>query len=218
MKWIQLINDCRGLKVTQEELSTASIGSMFPIKYCLDTKDISEKNWATCILKKVSMQGIFEIKNLVDIEKKNKTLEWGGDDGLCNMWDLYFKNPTFDELDEVARDVNVGVAWELFQGDNIGEGVRENDDSESFDSAAEDREQKEEEEANDIIDLDGQKNVFSINDDLAYSRRDHDEYQKALSCGSMLAYNYWWPLGFPGIPESFQFVITCHHQLFCYVH
>ncbi len=85
MKWIQLINDRRGLNATQEELSTASIGSMFPIKYCLDIKDISKKNWATCILKKVSMRGIFDIKNLVDIKEKNKTLEWGGDDGLCNM-------------------------------------------------------------------------------------------------------------------------------------
>jgi hypothetical protein len=95
----------------------------------------------------------------------------------------------FDELDEVARDVNVGVAWELFQGDDIGEGVRENDDSESFDSATEDGEQKDKEEVDDMIDLDGQKNVFSMNDSSGYSRRDHDEYQKALSCGSMLAYN-----------------------------
>ena len=98
MKWMQLIHERGGLNVTQQELSTAPIGTVFLIKYCLDTKDISETNWANFILKKLSMQGRLKIKDLVDIEEKAKTLDWGGNDGLGNMWDLYFKNPTFDKL------------------------------------------------------------------------------------------------------------------------
>jgi hypothetical protein len=61
------------------------------------------------------MRRIFEIKDLVNIEEKAKTLDWGGDDGLGNMWDLYFKNPTFDKLDTVCHALGVAVDWCRFE-------------------------------------------------------------------------------------------------------
>jgi hypothetical protein len=132
------------------------------------------------------MRGIFEVKDLVHPEDKVKTLEWEGDDGLCEMWDLYFKNPSLDDIDKVARVIDVTVAWDEIKG-------VESDNSSSKLSV--DRGTTDDEQAA------VKQNVFSMLDRFGNSRKDDDEYRNALKCGSLLAYNYWWPLGFVGIRE-----------------
>jgi hypothetical protein len=211
MKWMQLIHKRGGLNVTQQELSTAPIGTVFPIKYCLDTKDISETNWANCILKKLSTQGIFEIEDLVDIEEKAKTLDWGGDDGLGNMWDLFFKNPTFDELDTVCHALGVAVDWCHFEVDDDHDKLPGDDDNTSFGTSVEEGDHHQDEAVGNIIDMKGQQNVFSMKDKDGNLRRDHHKYRKLVSSWSIFAYNYWWLLGFPGIRESLHFFNSCHH-------
>ncbi len=62
-----------------------------------------------------------------------------------------------------------------------------------------------------IIDMNGHQNVFSMKDKDGNSRRDHHEYRKLVLSGSIFAYNYWWPLGFPGIREPLHFFNSCHH-------
>jgi hypothetical protein len=208
---MQLIHECGGLNATQQELSTAPIGTVFPIKYCLDTKDISETNWANCILKKISMRGIFEIKDLVNIEEKAKTLDWGGDDGLGNMWDLYFKNPTFDKLDTVRHALGVAVEWCHFEVDDKHDKLPGDNDHTSLGTSIEEGDHHQDEAVGNLIDMNGQQYVFSVKDKDGNSRRDHYEYRKLVSSGSIFAYLYWWLLGFPGIHESLHFLNSCHH-------
>ncbi len=100
-------------------------------------------------MKKLTMRGIYEIKDLVNIEEKAKTLDWDGDDGLFNMWDHYLKNPTWEELDTVCHAAGVAVDWGCFKVDHPDKEFSGEADNISLGTTAEEVDHNEE----DVIDI-----------------------------------------------------------------
>ncbi len=65
-KWVEIIESCGDLNVTKRELEIAPEGSLFPIKFCAGTSNISDDSkWVFGILQKTSNNTVFELRNLI---------------------------------------------------------------------------------------------------------------------------------------------------------
>jgi hypothetical protein len=76
-----------------KEMLHARVNSVFPIIYCTNNKDIfDETYWASCILREVHKEQ-YEVLDRHEMDKVDKDLDWGGDDGLLALWSMYYKYP-----------------------------------------------------------------------------------------------------------------------------
>jgi hypothetical protein len=90
----------------------ARVNSVFPIIYCTNNKDIfDDLNWAPCILRKVHKDQ-YKVLDQHEMDKVDKDLDWGGDDGLSASWSMYYKYPTMEfvnlarlELEGTTNDI-----------------------------------------------------------------------------------------------------------------
>jgi len=108
-RWLELIDE-RNEPVAVAEITRARVGTVLPIIYCTNNKDITDDaNWAPCILRKIRKEQ-FEILDTNEVDKIWADLDWNGDDGLANDWGMYYKYPvqgfidSFRELVEIAQD------------------------------------------------------------------------------------------------------------------
>ncbi len=69
--WVEIIESPGDLNVTKRELEIAPEDSLFPIKFCADTSNISDDSkWAFGILQKTSNKTVFELRNLIQVKSK----------------------------------------------------------------------------------------------------------------------------------------------------
>jgi len=192
-------------------LEIAPEGSLFPIKFCADTSNISnDSKWVFGILQKTSNNTVFELRNLIQVESKKCLLPWDGDNGLGDMWGLYYRNPTWTEVCNVISGLGIDCNQLL---DKL---ISNEDSDESYqDSASEDGDDLMlTKESVDISPDDEYKGIldvslceFTMMDSQGHSRRDHKQYQQYVRKGTLLALNYWYPLGFYGYSELYDFVV-----------
>jgi hypothetical protein len=91
--WLELIDE-HDNPVELEEMLHARVDSVFLIIYCTNNKDIfHDSNWAPCILRKVHKEQ-YEVLNWHKMDKFDKDLDYGGNDGLLAWWSMYYKYPT----------------------------------------------------------------------------------------------------------------------------
>jgi len=193
-------------------LEIAPEGSLFPIKFCADTSNISDDSkWVFgIILQKTSNKTVFELRNLIQVESKKCLLPWDGDNGLGDMGGLYYRNPTWPEVCNVISGLGVDC------NQLLDELISNKDSDESYqDSASEDGDDLMlTKESVDISPDDEYKGVldvslceFTMMDSQGHSCRDHKQYQQYVRKGTLLALNYWYPLGFYGYSELYDFVV-----------
>ncbi len=110
MKWVEIIESRGHLNVTKRELETAPEGTLFPIKFCADTSNITDDlKWVLGILQKTTNNTVFELQNLIKVESKKCHLQWDRDNGLSDMWGLYYRNPTWPDVSNVISGLGVDV-------------------------------------------------------------------------------------------------------------
>ncbi len=100
----------------------------------MDTSNISnDSKRVVGILQKTSNNTVFEFRNLIQVKSKKCLLPWDGDDGLGDMWGLYYRNPTWPEVCNVISGLGIDCN-QLLDELNLNE-----DSDESYqDSASED--------------------------------------------------------------------------------
>ena len=92
-RWLELIDERDGV-VELEEIKRARVKAVFPIIYCINNKDITDNaNFVPCILHKVRKEQ-YELLNANEDHKLDNDIDWGGDDGLSNLWSTYCKYPS----------------------------------------------------------------------------------------------------------------------------
>jgi len=89
-KWMKEV-ESRGT-FDKKDLLTESINCSFPCVACNDKKNILDPStWVPAFLRKSSAT-TWDVLNM-DFDQMVHVLEWGGDDGLENLWGLYYKFP-----------------------------------------------------------------------------------------------------------------------------
>ncbi len=192
-------------------MEIAPEGSLFPIKFCADTSNISDDSKRVFgILQKTSNKTVFELRNLIQVESRKCLLPWDGDNGLGDMWGLYYRNPTWPEACNVISGLGVDC------NQLLDELILNEDSDESYQvSASEDGDDLMlTEESVDISPDDEYKGVldvslceFTMMDSQGHSCRDHKQYQQYVRNGTLLALNYWYLLQFYGYSELYFVVV-----------
>jgi hypothetical protein len=187
-------------------LEIAPEGSLFRIKFCADTSNISDDlKWVFGILQKTSNNTVFKLRNLSQVESKKCLLPWDGDNGLGDMWGLYYRNPTWTEVSNVISGLGVDC------NQLLDELISNKDSDESYKhSSSEDGDNlmltKESVDISQGV-LDVSPCEFTMMDSQGRSPCDHKQYQQYVRKGNLLALNYWYPLGFYGYSELYDFVV-----------
>jgi hypothetical protein len=219
LKWVEIIESRGHLNVTKQELETAPEGTLFPIKFCADTSNITDDSkWVLGILLKTTNNTVFELRNLIQVESKKCHLQLDGDNGLSDMWGLYYRNPIWPDVSNVITGLGVDANLLLDK-------VRLNDDTdESYEVSLSD-DDADESFTNEPVDIstdDVYKGVldvpvceFTMIDSQGHSRCEHKEYQKMVRNGTIFVLNYWYPLGFNGYSELYLLLYSFEiHILF----
>ena len=187
-------------------MEIAPEGSLFPIKFCADTSNISnDSKWVFGIRQKTSNNTVFELRNLIQVESKKCLLPWDGDNGLGDMWGLYYRNPTWPEVCNVISGLGVDcnqLLDELISNEDSDESYKHSSSEDGDDLMLT-------EESVDISQgvLDVSPCEFTMMDSQGHSCRDHKQYQQYVRKGTLLALNYWYLLGFYGYSELYFFVV-----------
>ena len=140
------------------------------------------------ILQKTSNNTVFELRNLIQVESKKCLLPWDGDNGLGDMWGLYYRNPTWPEVCNVISGLGVDC------NQLLDELISNEDSDESYqDSSSEDGDDlmftEESVEISQGV-LDVSTCEFTMMDSQGHSRRDHKQYQQYVRKGTLLALDY----------------------------
>ncbi len=113
--WLDLINE-RNRPVELSEVSHARVNKVFPIVYCTNTKNIDdEDDWVPCILSKIQKDQYQVLDTNKDLKLEKDVLHWGGDDGLCNLWQMYYKYPSTAFVDTFCMGLEIAVEDRIAQ-------------------------------------------------------------------------------------------------------
>ena len=89
-KWMKEVESRGTVDIT--DLLAEPINCIFPCVACIDQKNILDRStWLPAFLRKSSAT-TWDVLNM-DFDHVVHDLEWEGDDGLENMWGLYYKFP-----------------------------------------------------------------------------------------------------------------------------
>ena len=104
--WLEHVAKLNGTEYDLTDFSDACLGSLFPCIMCTDDSNIHDmSNWSPAFLRQVRKH-VWEVfgEGLANVIEE---LEWNSDDGLKNLWGMYYMFPQSKCIEQVRREGQV---------------------------------------------------------------------------------------------------------------